>query len=160
MLITEFDITCLERAIQLAVEAGTQGNLPIGAVISFPGEIISEGKNSIWSPKTSLSRHAEMEALSHISESLISHTSEMTLYTTLEPCLMCAGAILLHRIGRVVYGSADPYGGASSVFKHFPPFFSEQFAKSTWMGPAMPEACDQLYVQVTDIERIRANGKS
>jgi tRNA(adenine34) deaminase len=72
----------------------------------------------------------------------------MTLYTTLEPCLMCMGAILLHRIGRVLYGAADPYGGASQVIEHMPTFFEEQMSDVKWLGPAYPEACDGLSERV------------
>ena len=69
----------------------------------------------------------------------------MTLYTTLEPCVMCMGAILLHRIGRVLYGSDDPYGGATQVSGHMPTYFEEQLSRTAWLGPAYPKECDELY---------------
>ncbi|KPL20945.1 MAG: hypothetical protein AMJ93_10805, partial [Anaerolineae bacterium SM23_84] len=101
----------LRRAIELAHEAGRIGNLPIGCVICLGDEIVAEGKNAIWVPRVELYRHAELEALRALPAELAHRLSEMTLYTTLEPCLMCAGAILLHRIGRVVFGATDGYGG-------------------------------------------------
>ena len=109
-----------ERAIQLALEAEGQGNLPIGALVVLDGNIIAEGRSAIWSPELSLHRHAEMEALRQVPAQLMERSREMTLYTTLEPCLMCTGAILLHRIGRVLYGSSDTYGGAGPVFGRMP----------------------------------------
>ena len=72
----------------------------------------------------------------------------MTLYTTLEPCLMCTGAILLHHIGRIMYGSSDDYGGASLVFGHMPPYFEKEVSRIEWIGPAYPEVCDPLFVRV------------
>ena len=57
MPLTEFDKSCFKRAVILAIEAGLSKNLPIGAVISYKGKVIGEGKNAIWSPKLSLSRH-------------------------------------------------------------------------------------------------------
>ena len=107
MDINEFDRNCLDRAVTLALDAEEAGNLPIGAVIALEEQIISEGKNTIWQPEKNLHKHAEMEALSRIPQDLINLPDRMTLYTTLEPCVMCFGAIMLYRIGRVVYGSKD-----------------------------------------------------
>ena len=153
MQITEFDITYFHRAIVLANEAEKQNNLPIGAVITYEREIVAEGKNSIWSPKLSLTRHAEIEALGNVPEHLWGVSGKLTLYTTLEPCLMCLGAILLHQVGRVLYGSADGYGGASLVIGKMPTFFEEQMNQTEWMGPAFPDECDQLYKRVMKLEK-------
>ena len=142
---SEADIPFFERAIRLALEAEAQGNLPIGAVISLNGKIIAEGENAIWYPKFDPNRHAEIEALRSVPDHLWGYSRSMTLYTTLEPCLMCTGAIFLHHIGRVVYGSSDHYGGASTVIGHMPVYFEEEAAKTEWMGPAYPEGCDELF---------------
>jgi tRNA(adenine34) deaminase len=82
---------------------------------------------------------------------------EMTLCTTLEPCLMCLGTILVHRIGRVVFGSSDRLGGASCVFGHMPPKFEQLLAASEWIGPALPEECDALAEAVFAILDERGN---
>jgi tRNA(Arg) A34 adenosine deaminase TadA len=82
----------------------------------------------------------------------------MELYTTLEPCLMCTGSILLHRIGTVVFGSADSYGGASSAFSKFPPYFKRQMENTHWEGPSHPAECDPLNDRVmllVEARRIR-----
>jgi hypothetical protein len=76
--------------------------------------------------------------------------AEMTLYTTIQSCLMCAGPILLHRIGRMVFGTTDGYGGFGAVDDRLPPFSSEQYARATWNGPARCEECDALYVEVME----------
>jgi tRNA(adenine34) deaminase len=156
MSISEFDISCLRRATELALEAEGQQNLPIGAVISLDGEIIAEGQNAIWFPEFSPHRHAEMEALCNVPDHLWERTRDMTLYTTLEPCLMCMGAILLHRVGRIIFGSADDYGGAGVAIGHLPPYFEERLSETEWLGPACPEECDPLYGRVQSLERMRA----
>lgn len=72
----------------------------------------------------------------------------MTLYTTLEPCVMCTGAILLHHIGQVMYGSSDDYGGAGLIIGHMPPYFEDEASQMEWMGPAYPDECDKLFERV------------
>lgn len=157
MKITDCDIRFFQRAVELAREAGRSGNLPIGAVIALEGRIIAEGRNAIWFPTFNPNRHAEIEALRQVPPDLWEHSRGMTLYTTLEPCLMCLGAILLHRIGRVMYGAADCYGGASQVMGHAPPYFEERFSEIEWLGPAYAEGCDELFERViTLVERRRA----
>jgi len=148
MDISESDILFFRRAIQLALQAEKENNLPIGAVISLDGRIIAEGKNAIWFPAFNPNRHAEIEALRNVPQELWKHSRNMTLYTTLEPCLMCMGAILLHNIGRVVYGSSDHYGGASLVIGHMPTYFEEAVSRIEWIGPAYPEGCDRLFMRV------------
>jgi tRNA(adenine34) deaminase len=144
----ESDNLFFERAIELACDAEKQNNLPIGAVICHEGKIVAEGKNAIWYPRFNPNRHAEIEALRNVPDHLWKHSREMTLYTTLEPCLMCLGAILLHHIGRVLYGSSDRYGGASMVIGHMPTYFENEISKTEWIGPAYPEACDELNERV------------
>ena len=153
MNLSEFDRICFQRAIELAKQAQLAGNLPIGAVISYQGDIIGEGQNAIWSPELSLSQHAEMEAMRSVPSAMWEHAPNMILYTTLEPCLMCMGAILLHSIGRILYGASDSYGGACTVVDHLPAFFKEQLSHSEWIGPSFPEACDPLYEIVKSLEK-------
>lgn len=138
------DIDYLRRAIQLAQEAQQKGNLPIGACITLDGNIIAEGKNSIWFPKYRPNRHAEIEALDAVPVDLWNRAVDMTLYTTLEPCLMCMGTILVHHIGRVVFGAKDIHGGAMCVVGHMPTAFEILFQSTQWIGPALPEKCDVL----------------
>ncbi len=145
------DLHHLRRAIELAHEAESAGNLPIGCVICLDDHIVAEGRNAIWVPSDAPYRHAEMEALRALPPELMARRPEMTLYTTLEPCLMCAGAILLHRIGRVVVGAADPYGGAGTTFDRLPTFFREQLATTRWICPAGPEECERLFHRVMEL---------
>jgi tRNA(adenine34) deaminase len=145
----------MRRAIELAHLAGQEGNLPIGAVISFGDEVVAEGRNAIWVPKFDATRHAEMEALRAVPPALRRSPEQMSLFTTLEPCLMCFGSILLHGISRIVFGSIDSYGGASSILSHLPPFFQERIENTEWLGPIMPDECDPLYERVLALDGAR-----
>jgi tRNA(adenine34) deaminase len=144
-MITDKDLGFLRQAIKLAENAKKIKNLPIGAIITLDDEIIGQGKNSIWFPKYQPNRHAEIEAIESIQKpELWGRSADMTLYTTLEPCLMCLGTILVHRIGRIVFGSSDPHGGALCVFGHMPYAFENLWLVTKWLGPALPEECDKL----------------
>lgn len=141
----------MHRAIELALMAEQEGNLPVGAVIGYEGAVMAEGRSAIWVPKFDATRHAEMEALRAVPQEYWASSEEMILYTTLEPCLMCFGSILLHGIGRVVYGSSDSYGGASPVLSYLPQYFKQQFSATQWIGPAMPDKCDPLRARVMQL---------
>lgn len=156
---TRDDSLFLRRAIELAREAEKRGNLPIGALICLDGAIVSEGMNAIWKPVLDITRHAEMEALRSVTPTLWARSREMTLYTTLEPCMMCAGALLQARLGRVIFGSADPYGGSRLGQSPLAPYFQEQLLLVEWVGPVLSEACDPLLQRVMVLvrERERAN---
>ena len=143
----------MQRAIELALQAEREGNLPVGTVITLEGEVVAEGRNAMWVPKFDATRHAEMEALRAIPKDLWSLSEEMSLYTTLEPCLMCFSSILLHGIGRVVFGSSDSHGGPSSVLSHLPPFFQARIENTQWLGPIMPAECDPLHERLLALEQ-------
>lgn len=136
------------QTIKLAKTAQKAGNLPIGALIVIKNEMIAEGQNRLWYPAPNPGRHAEIDALAGVDSSLWERAREMTLYTTLEPCMMCLSTILLHHIGRVVYGANDPRGGALCVVGHMPPSFETFFKQLHIEGPALPEECDPLFDQM------------
>lgn len=138
------DILFMERAITLALEAEAEGNLPIGAVLTLDGETVAEGKSELLKPAYSPGRHAEMLALAGVPTELWPRATEMTCYTTLEPCVMCFGALLLHGVGRVVFGATDVLGGGGPLLPHLPGYY-ETAHVFEWHGPVMPEVCDELY---------------
>ena len=123
------DLTHLQAAIAEARSAELSGEVPIGAVIVHRGEIIARGQNRVLRDHDPTA-HAEIVALRHAGRALENYrlvdkhgTAEgCTLYVTLEPCAMCAGAILHARIARLVYGAPDPKAGACgsvlSVMNH------------------------------------------
>ena len=103
------------REARLAEEAG---EVPIGAVVVCRGEVIARGRNR-KEERRDPTAHAEMEAIRAAAPCFASwRLEDCTLYVTLEPCPMCAGAILQARISRVVYGCADPKAGAVESLFH------------------------------------------
>ena len=116
------------EALALAREAAADGEVPVGCVITRGGEIVGRGRNRREKGKSALA-HAEIEAIDDACRTLGGwRLWECTLYVTLEPCPMCAGAIISARIPRVVYGAGDAkFGAARSVcalfdmsFNHHP----------------------------------------
>ena len=102
----------IKRAIELAAQAEAAGDVPIGAVLVV-GDRVFEAKNEKES-RPDATAHAEMLLLQRAARELrVWRLSETTLYVTKEPCVMCAGAMVAARIGRVVYGCKDPKGGAA-----------------------------------------------
>jgi tRNA(adenine34) deaminase len=103
----------MDRAIALAIQAGEANEVPVGAIIINPeGEILGTGENR-KERDLDPTAHAEMLAIRAASRTLKDwHLKNCLLYVTLEPCPMCAGAILQSRIHTLVYGAADPKTGA------------------------------------------------
>jgi len=107
------DLELMREALTLAREAAADGEVPVGCVIARRGEIVGRGRNRREKDKSALA-HAEMEAIAEACRNLGGwRLWECTLYVTLEPCPMCAGAIINARIPRVVYGAGDVKCGAA-----------------------------------------------
>ena len=118
----------MEEALRLAAEAAAEGEVPVGCVITLDGRIVGRGRNRRERAKNALA-HAELEAIDEACRTLGGwRLWQCTIYVTLEPCPMCAGAILNARIPRVVYGTSDPKAGAcgsvtdlfAMAFNHHP----------------------------------------
>ena len=110
----------LQHALMLAHQAAEAGEVPVGAVVVQNGEIIGEGWNQPIGASDP-SGHAEIVAIRQACQTLGNYRlPDCVLYSTLEPCVMCAGAIVHSRISTVVYGATDPKAGAvESVFRIF-----------------------------------------
>ena len=122
------DLELMAAAMELAKEAAAEGEVPVGCVIARGGEIVGRGRNRREAGKNALA-HAEIAAINDACNHLGGwRLWECTLYVTLEPCPMCAGAIVNARIPRVVFGAADKKCGAcgsvcdifSMDFNHHP----------------------------------------
>ncbi|HEY7674183.1 MAG TPA: tRNA adenosine(34) deaminase TadA [Burkholderiales bacterium] len=109
---SELDASMMLEALRLAAQAAREGEVPVGAVVVKDGRIVGRGFNapiSSYDPTA----HAEVRALREAARRLANYRlSGCTLYVTLEPCAMCAGAIMHARIERLVYGASDPKTGA------------------------------------------------
>jgi len=139
----ELDRQFMEQALEQAGLAALAGEVPVGAVIVRNGEVISKGFNQ---PITNHdpSAHAEILALRDAALSAENYRLPgTTLYVTLEPCIMCAGAMLHARVDRIVYGAADPKTGAAGSVLDV--FSSKQINHQTVIeGGMMAQECAQL----------------
>lgn len=107
-------------AIEEARKAEAKAEVPIGAVLVLGGEIIARAYNLRETKQNSLA-HAELLVIDEACQKLGTwRLEDATLYVTLEPCPMCAGAVILSRIKRVVYGAKDPKGGCAGTFMNLP----------------------------------------
>ncbi|MFD0769234.1 tRNA adenosine(34) deaminase TadA [Bacillus sp. CGMCC 1.60114] len=111
----EEDIYFMKLAIEEAKKAEEIQEVPIGAVVVVDGEVVSRAHNLREAEQRSIA-HAELLAIDDACKKLGTWRLEnATLYVTLEPCPMCAGAIVLSRVKRVVYGASDPKGGCAGT---------------------------------------------
>jgi tRNA(adenine34) deaminase len=107
------DEELMRRALKLAEHAAGHGDVPIGAVIARDGGVVGEAGNE-RELRADPTAHAEILALHRASERLGGwRLPDSVLYVTLEPCAMCAGALVLARVPRVVFGASDPKAGAA-----------------------------------------------
>ena len=116
-LVSETDKSWIREALALARKAEAEGEVPVGAVVVKGDEIIGRGWNHPISARDPTA-HAEIIAMREAAQALDNYRlTDTTLYVTLEPCAMCAGAMVHARIKRLVFGAADPRAGAAgSVF--------------------------------------------
>jgi tRNA(adenine34) deaminase len=142
----------MSRALELAREAGLHGEVPVGAVIVKDQQIIAEGWNrpiSTCDPTA----HAEIVALRSAGASVKNYRlTDCTLYVTLEPCAMCAGAMVHARVKRLVYGAADPRAGAAGTIFNVTDNAALNHRLEITSG-VMPEECGALLRQFFQARR-------
>jgi tRNA(adenine34) deaminase len=106
------DVEAMEAALTLAREAGEAGEVPVGAVAVYEGRVVGRGRNAREGANDPTA-HAELLAVQEAARALGRwRLTGVTVYVTLEPCAMCAGAMVLARIDRLVFGADDPKAGA------------------------------------------------
>ena len=155
----------MDEALMLAREALADGEMPVGCVITRGDEIVGRGRNRREKDKSALA-HAEIEAINEACRALGGwRLWECTLYVTLEPCPMCAGAIVNARIPRVVYGAADRKCGAvdsvcslfSMAFNHHPQV--ESGVRGEECGQLLTTFFQNLRVELRSRPKWRRDGK-
>lgn len=138
-----FMLTALAEARQ----AFDAGEIPIGAVVVANGQIIGRGHN-LTEQLTDVTAHAEMMALTAAAQTLGGkYLPDATLYVTVEPCLMCAGAIAWAQVGRIVYGASDPKRGYRSYISKDSPASSPFHPKATVVAGVLADECAALMKQ-------------
>ena len=139
----ELDRQFMQQALDQAKLASNAGEVPVGAVLVRDGQIISTGFNQPIA-NSDPSAHAEMMALRTAAQNESNYRLPgTTLYVTLEPCTMCAGAMLHARVERVVFGAADPKTGAAGSVLNV--FSEKQINHQTQVeGGIMGEECGQI----------------
>lgn len=132
----------MRQALALAREAAAAGEVPVGCVVVREGVVVGRGRNR-REEKRSAASHAEMEAIAQANQALGSwRLEDCELYVTLEPCPMCAGAILNARISRVYFGARDRVMGACGGVMNL---FMEDFPnRPALVGGILESACGQV----------------
>lgn len=147
------DVKFMELALEQAKQALIMGNLPIGAVIVHKEKVISEAFNLVDSEGSDLN-HAEILAIRKVENFLFRHKKECEIYSTVEPCLMCIGAIYHFHFKRVVFAAKDSNAGYTFRCEHLPPSFVR---RTTEIGESVManESVNLLneYVQKTGLRK-------
>ncbi len=152
-----------EKFMTLALEQASlafrEGEVPVGAVITLRGEIVSAARNRCIS-LSDPSAHAEILAIREAARKLDNYRLiDTVLYVTLEPCIMCAGAIIQARVQRVVFGADDPKsGGAVSLYRLFHDKRLNHTVKIA--GGVKKEACAEILSRFFHEKRITSNTDS
>ena len=132
----------MAQALALAREAAAAGEVPVGCVIVREGQVVGRGRNR-REERQRTSSHAEMEAIAQANATLGTwRLEDCALYVTLEPCPMCAGAILNARIPRVYYGARDSVMGACGGVLNL--FMEDFLNRPALVGGILEEACRQV----------------
>ena len=132
------DLFFMQLAISEAKKALDKREVPIGAVVVCRGKVVGRGHNLVET-LADATAHAEMQAITAATSTLGGkYLKECTLYVTVEPCVMCAGALAWSQIGRVVYGAADPKRGCMRFGREL------LHPKTELLGGVLAEECGAL----------------
>ena len=147
------DLQWMQEAIELAKEAGQAGEVPVGAVVVRDGILVGRGRNGPVGT-TDPTAHAEIMALRDAAKTIGNYRLEnCTMYVTLEPCTMCAGAILNSRISRLVFGASEPRTGAAGSVLDV--FSNQEINHQTEVtGGVLANECRQLLQQFFKPKRV------
>ena len=153
-MISDKDISFMRQALDLAAQAEARGEVPVGALVVHENQVIAKAYNERESLPSALA-HAEITALAEATAKLGRwRLSGCTLYVTLEPCVMCAGALVQSRVDRVVYGATDPKAGAvASLFQVLNDSRLNHRPQVT--GGVLEEECGQILSQFFRKRRAR-----
>jgi tRNA(adenine34) deaminase len=150
----------MRAALDQARQAAGEGNLPVGAVIVHKGVVVATGRNGIDSGKDD-TRHAELTAIESVAQFLFDHKRECTVYTTLEPCMMCLGAIINSGIDKIVFGVSDAWVGGLCLMPHGD-YYRAKTASFTIVGGVLADDAQAMlneYVRATGMRVHHSTGQ-
>ena len=152
------DIYWMRQAIGLALRAAREDEVPVGAVLVRDGDVIGQGWNRPIG-NCDPTAHAEIQALRAAAKEINNYRLlDTTLYVTMEPCAMCAGAIIHSRVKRVVFGAYDPKGGAAgSVFEILGT--DKLNHRLEFTGGVLEQECANLLSEFFRIKRNKPTGR-
>lgn len=138
----------LSLALKEAKLASEAGDYPVGAVLTLNGTFLDKGRNSLFTDKR-WTAHAEHNLISQNSTYLLNafrsgEPYNVCLYTSLEPCLMCLGIAMMHRISRIIFSCPDPHGGTSNIDPENLGIFYRKEWPDIQMGMFREESCDMI----------------
>jgi tRNA(adenine34) deaminase len=136
----------MRTALEEAEIARAAGDWAIGSVITLNGEVVARGRNKVYSKHNKLC-HAEVDAINALQdEHFDTWNKDLTIYTTLEPCPMCFGAILMAGIRTIVAGTNFDDSGSSSYMGHLPTFFQQPHFKTTMTTGVLGKECAAMWL--------------
>jgi tRNA(adenine34) deaminase len=155
-LMFEKDEQWMRFALELAQKAEQEGEVPVGAVVVMDDQVIGQGWNKPIEHHDPTA-HAEIMALRDAAKTVSNYRlTDATLYVTLEPCLMCAGALIHARIKRLVFGTPDPKVGAICSAAHILEFKSLNH-RIEWQMGVLGQECGELLKNFFKLRRNLAN---
>ena len=131
----------MREALKEAQAALDRGDCPIGCVIVHDGRIVARGSNHEFSACSKF-EHAETRAMRSAAQYLYQHSNECILYTTVEPCVMCLGTMVMANIRHVVYGAADAGAGGSEMFNKVD--YVRRSIRGCYIGGILVDECERL----------------
>ena len=137
----------MAEAIKEARAALGRGDRPIGAVIVHDERIVGRASNHEFTLHSKF-EHAETRAMRSCAQYLFEHSNECILYTTLEPCVMCLGAIVMGNIRHVVYGAADPGAGGTEMYNRVD--YVRRSIRGCYDGGILAAECQGLLAMFTE----------
>jgi len=144
-------------ALEEAEIALKEGNWPIGCVITLDNKIISRGHNQVYTLKDKTA-HAEMMAISKVSQLLFDKDIKAELYTTYEPCPMCFGAIILNTMKRVVCGVDLDKSGALHIRDNMPPAFKSDYYQFDIIRGVLAKECYDVFMKSEQAQGLMKKG--
>jgi tRNA(adenine34) deaminase len=140
------DEELMQEALAEAEIARNNGDWAIGCIITLDGEVIARGRNKVFSTHNKLI-HAEIDAITNMQENHFDTWGKnLTLYTTLEPCPMCFGAILLAGIRHIVAGTNFDNSGASAYMPYIPGFFQQPHFETHLTTGILAKECAEMWL--------------